>query len=159
MPIPKAKKIKETLEELKNYFDRLKSINAKREQAEDILEKIEEIRKLLDKKDPPVREAFGLLRRLIECVKDVAPEIPVFTQFLELYIEALKTTESFLDNVLKNFGVAAEARKRYCQIREAVEDQLEDSDLDDDDFDDEAHRRTLSALGFPFNKDGDKLPA
>ncbi|WP_223424779.1 hypothetical protein [Tateyamaria pelophila] len=159
MPIPKRTHFIDTLDELKEYFDKLKEIDAQREQAEDILRKIEEVREALKDENISEREAFGLMRLLIECIKDVAPEIPVFTQFLELYIAALKTTESFLDNVLDNYGPPSEARKRYCEIREAVEDQMDasDEDLDEETFDDEAHARTLEYLGYPFNTEGKKL--
>jgi DNA repair exonuclease SbcCD ATPase subunit len=121
-----TKRLIEKLEELKKIFEELKKIREDVEKIQRILDEITELIEVLGSADESELKAFRLLRMFVEKVKDFSDEVPLLSTFLELYIEAMKSTEFFIDEILKKYSFTGRLCEMYCRVREGVERKLRD---------------------------------
>lgn len=159
MPVANNERLLEVLEELEQYIRRLAERKFKLDLAEKLLDEIDELKQILQDDEVDELEAFKLLRMFVDKMRTFAPNVPLLKTFLRLYVEALKSTETFLEEYERQFGFLGESYRQYRRARENVERTLEESDeeLDDEEFDERAHEMALDAIGHPFNKYGDDL--
>jgi len=141
------------LKAIKKFMKRLKKANAQVEKVDRIIEEIEELEDLLTKDEEKELKAFRLMRMLIEKLADLGDKVPLLSQFLELYIAALKSAEFFIDNILKKHSFVGVFCQVYCDVRRKREEQLRDSGMTDkDERSKNAHEFALDLLPLSYGQ-------
>ncbi len=142
-----SKALREKLEEIGRYVEKLKEAKEDKDKIDRILGEIEELDEILQHDEEDELKAFRLLRMLIEKLKDLGGKVPLLDTFLELYIAALKSTEYFIDNVLKKYSFTGRICDLYCDVRKREEEKLIDEGEDKDEAALKGHKRAMSAIG------------
>ena len=137
------------IDEINEFIEPFREIDAFKEKAERIIAEVEELKEVLSSPQPDEVKGFKLLRMFLEKVRDFNPNIPLLTQFLELYIAAMRSTEVFIDQLLTQYTFLARLKPHYTRLRKGKEEQLREADPDrsQEDIDREAHSFGMAGIG------------
>jgi len=134
-------RLRDKLQEIRDFLEALANQGVEIEKIKRVQQEIEQLLNILSARRDidELLAAFRLMRMLIEKLKDLGDKVPMMTPFLELYIEALKTTEVFIEITLARYSFTGRICDMYYRYRRAREEQLRGEELDEASVEAQAH--------------------